>query len=64
MPDIENNKSRMDQNVLKFNMDKTEFIYFGSRRQLTNCVYSKITIEDSIISRCTEMKYLGVWLDQ
>ena len=62
--DIENIKSWMDQNVLKLNMDKTEFIYFGSRQQLANCVYSNITIMDNIISRSTEIKYLGVWLDQ
>ena len=53
----------MDQVQLKMNDSKTEFIYFGWPSQLGKCISNSININDEIIERSTNTKYLGAYLD-
>ena len=59
-----NIKSWMDQNRLKMNSSKTEFILFGFRKQLEKCVASSISVNDSEVARVNCIKYLGAHLDE
>ena len=54
----------MDAACLKLNELKTEFIYSGSRQQLTECHHNTININAEIINRSTKVKYLGGYLDE
>jgi hypothetical protein len=45
------------------NNDKTEFIYFGNKRQIAKCKQSSIDANGTRVDRTDEMKYLGVWMD-
>ena len=49
---------------MQFNMEKTELIYFHSKRffNLENKAYS-VKIGDSIIQSKDLVKWLGIWLD-
>ena len=59
-----NIKNWMDQNRLKMNASKTEFIMFGSKEQLMKCNTSNITVSGDIVSRSNKIKYLGVTIDE
>ena len=56
-------RSWMDQVRLKMNSAKTEFIYFGSKVQLSKCtVVAHLNVNDEIFERAVVIKYLGAWL--
>ena len=60
-----NVKTWMDAVCLKLNELKKEFIYFGSRQQLTNSShYNAININGGIINRSAKVKYHGAHLDE
>ena len=51
-------KSWIDAVCLKLSESKREFIYFGSRQQLTKCHHNTININGETINRSTKVKYL------
>ena len=53
----------MHQNCLKMNSQKMEFIYFGSKRQLSQCEMDDIIVCGSIVTRVGAIKLLGIDLD-
>ena len=53
----------IDQVHLKMNDSKTEFIYFGGRRQLEKCISHKIDVNGEDIQRVELTRYLGAYLD-
>ena len=59
-----NVKTWMDQNRLKMNDGKTEFIMFASKKQLEKCVTTSIDVNGTTVNCSPIIKYLGVWLDQ
>ena len=56
-------RSSMDQVRPKMNSTKTEFIYFGSRIQLSKCVVTHLNINSELVERATLIKYLRAWPD-
>ena len=56
-------RSWMDQVRLTMNSAKTEFIYFGSRIQLSKCVVTHLNVNGELVERATLIKYLGAWPD-
>ena len=58
-----NVKTWMDQNGLKMNDGKTEFIMLASKRQLEKHVTS-IDVNNTVVNCSPIIKYLGAWLDQ
>lgn len=54
----------MNQNKLKMNTSKTEFIIFGSKQQLDKCNTSEIDIAGDLIQSESCIRYLGAFLDQ
>ena len=56
-------KSWMDKVRLKMNPSKTEFIYFGSRTQLSKCVITQLNVNGELEERAILIKSLGDWLD-
>ena len=54
----------MDQNRLKMNNDKMEFIMFASKRQLEKCVTISIDVNNTIVKCSPTIKYLEALLDQ
>ena len=56
-------RSWMDQVRLKMHSAKTEFIYFGSRVQLSKCVVTHLNVNGELVERATLIKYLRAWLD-
>ena len=54
----------MDQNGLKMNDGKTEFIMFATKRQLVKCVTTSIDVNNTTVNCSPIIKYLGAWLDQ
>ena len=59
-----NVKTWMDQNRLKMNNGKTEFIMFASKRQLEKCVTTSIDVNNTTVNCSPIIKYLGAWVDQ
>ena len=57
-------KSWMDENRLKMNNSKTEFILFGSRQQLAKLTTTTIDINGVLINRSPSIRYLGADLDE
>ncbi|PIK50955.1 hypothetical protein BSL78_12172 [Apostichopus japonicus] len=53
----------MQENFLKLNDDKTEFVLFGSRQQLSKVHVPHITIGDSDITLAASARNLGVIFD-
>ena len=53
----------MNENRLKMNNDKTEFILFGSKPQLDKCTTKTLNIDNTDIKLADKIKYLGVLLD-
>ena len=54
----------MNENRLKMNNNKTEFIIFGSKPQLDKCKTKTLNVNDTEIEHADKIKYLGVILDQ
>ena len=54
----------MDENHLKMNGAKTEFVTFAARKQLPKCEITKITVDYCVIERASVICYLGAWLEQ
>ena len=57
-------KQWMDQNRLKMNDEKTDFIIFGPRQQLAWLVTMDINVNGVIVSKSSYIKYLGADLDE
>ena len=57
-------KTWMDHNRLKMNDSKTEFILFGSRKQLAKCITTELEINGNSIPRSECICYLGEWMDK
>ena len=53
----------MDQNRLRMNGDKIEFIIYSSRQQLKKCAINNINVTGEIVDKTDCTKYLGAWLD-
>ena len=53
----------MDKNGLCVNSKKTEYITFGSSRQLKKNEIRSIDINGDIIAGSTCIRYIGVWAD-
>ena len=60
---IQEIRSWMRQNFLKLNDEKTEFLLFGSRQQLSKVSLPFITIGDSQITTSSQARNLGVIFD-
>ena len=56
-------RSWMGQNFLKLNDEKTEFLLFGSRQQLSKVYFPFIAIGDSQITPSSQARNLGVIFD-
>ena len=56
-------KTWMDGVKLKMNLDKTEFIYFGFRTQISKCLINSIDVVGNEIERSGVIRYLGGFLD-
>ena len=54
----------MDENRLKMNSDKTEFIMVGSRQLLSKCETQNLLVNGTPVKCSNRIKYLGVWLDE
>ena len=54
----------MDQNRLKMNDGKMEFIMFASKKQLEKRVTTSIDVNNTTVNCSPIIKYLGAWLDQ
>ena len=54
----------MDQNRLKMNDWKTDFIMFASKKQLEKYVTISIDINRTTVNCSPILKYLGAWFDQ
>ena len=57
-----NVKTWRDQNRVKMNDGKTEFIMFASKKQLEKCVTTSIDVNSTLVNCSTIIKYLGAWL--
>ena len=57
-------KNWMDSVQLKLNLDKTEFMYFGTTQQLKKYLIDSINVNGNHITTSEIVQYLGVFLDQ
>ena len=57
-------KGWMDSNRLKMNATKTEFIMFGSKKQLQKCTTESLKVKNDIVPTSDTIKYLSAWLHQ
>lgn len=57
-------KTWMDENRLKMNDAKTEFILFGTWQQLNKCVTNHLTANECEVPRSEVIKYLGCDMDE
>ena len=57
-------KDWMDSNRLKMDTAKTEFMMFGSKKQLEMCTTKALKANDDMVPTFEIIKYLGAWLDQ
>ncbi len=53
----------MNENKLKMNASKTEFIMFGRRQQLDKCNIKKINVAGDNVD-VSSFRYLGAFLDK
>ena len=60
---LEDVKVWMDENQLKMNSSKTEFILFGSRGQLQKCTTNSINVNGVEVKQGSCIRYLGTLLD-
>ena len=67
MSQLENNldqiNSWMNENCLKFNPGKTEFILFGSNVQIGKCITTSLNACGTRVSKNDVFRYLGIWFD-
>ena len=61
---IDNIKEWMDTNRLKMNASKSEFILFGSHKQLQKCITNSFKVNRDTVERSYVINYLGAWLDE
>ena len=54
----------MDENRLRMNSAKTDFILIGSKQQLVKCKTNSILANGEIIQRSSSIKYLGALIDE
>ena len=54
----------MNQNRLKMNTDKTEFILFGSQQHLHKCSTKNINVCGNLVKCSETIRLLGTWLDR
>ena len=54
----------MDKNQLRMNIDKTEFILFGSKTQLVKCITTSLNVNNTEIKVAETIRYIGVLLDR
>ena len=54
----------MNQNRLKMNSEKTEFILFGSQQHLHKCSTKSINVCGDLVKCREKIRLLGTWLDQ
>ena len=59
-----NVKNWMDENWLKMNDDKTEYIIFMSNKMAKNIQTQSISINSTNINKREGIQYLGAWLDE
>ena len=57
-------KSWMDENHLKMNLNKSEFLLVGLSRMVCKCELDTITVTGDTIQRSRCIKYLGTWIDE
>ena len=57
-------KDWMDSNRFNMHAMKTEFIMFGSNKQLQKCTTDTLKVNDDMVPTSEIIKYLGAWLDQ
>jgi hypothetical protein len=57
-------KSWYDQNGLKLNASKTQFIIFGSKKAINKLPNLSLTLGNEVIEPVDKVKNLGVWFDQ
>ena len=62
--DIDKIRTWMEENQLKMNDAKTEFIVIGTAGNLQKNTLENIEIGDTIIHRTSKIKFLGVYLDE
>ena len=60
---LENINNCMYSNRFKINKDKTEFICFGTRQQLTQCIIQEINVLGTPIKRMALICYLDALID-
>ena len=61
---MENVKEWTDCNQLKMNSTKTDFILIGNEKQNQKCETKSINVAGEIVHKTSEIKYLGVQLDE
>ena len=65
---LENNldqiNSWMNENCLKLDPGKTEFILFGSNVQLGKCITTSLNACGTRVSKSDIVRYLGTWFDK
>jgi hypothetical protein len=54
----------MNENRLKMNNSKTEFILFGNKTQLRNTSTESVNVNGVTVNKSNSIKYLGVHLDE
>ena len=54
----------MSSNRLKLNADKTEFIWLGTRQQLSKVVATPLQVRDQLLQPTDTVRDLGVLIDR
>ena len=54
----------LSANKLTLNINNTKYVIFGKPNKLTQTPHFNLTINNEPISRVSEMKYLGITLDE
>lgn len=63
LSDLSNVSSWFKANKMKLNVEKTQFIIFGTRSQLNNLKNESLLFQNKVITQSTHVNYLGVHLD-
>ena len=58
-----NVKTLMDENRLKMNDGKTEFIMIGAKKQLAKCKTTSTDVNKTVVNDSEVVKCLGTWMD-
>lgn len=62
--DLQRISSWFRANRLKLNVDKTQYIVFGTRHMTKHCPSLPITLNGTNVDRCKHVKYLGLEIDE